>query len=243
MTMEQFATKTIREIALAAPATTRVFEEYKIDYCCGGRRSISDACAAAGIDPQMLTDRIAAAVANVDPDVDHAEDKKPTALIGYILAKHHVFTAEELIRLTPLMEKVISRHGDNHPELVDLQRVFTDLTESLMPHMRKEEGVLFPYIQMLEAAADGLTPAPVSHFGTVQNPIRMMMSEHDTDGDRLKLMREITNDYKLPDGACPTYTALFAGLEDLERDLHRHIHLESNVLFPAAAELEARLAT
>jgi len=242
MIMEQFASKTIREIALAAPATTRVFEEYKIDYCCGGRRSISDACAAAGIDPQVLTDRIAAAVANVDPAEDNAEDKKPTELIGYILAKHHVFTAEELIRLTPLMEKVISRHGDNHPELLELQTVFTALTESLMPHMRKEEGVLFPYIQMLEAAADGLTPAPVSHFGTVQNPIRMMMSEHDTDGDRLRRMREITNNYKLPDGACPTYTALFAGLEDLERDLHRHIHLENNVLFPAAAELEARVA-
>src|SRR6187399_1141076 len=106
MTMEQLTGKTIREIALAAPATTRVFEEYKIDYCCGGRRSITDACAAAGIDPQVLTDRIAAAVANVDTTLDNPEDKKPTELIGYILAKHHIFTAEELIRLTPLMEKV-----------------------------------------------------------------------------------------------------------------------------------------
>lgn len=238
--MNQIAEKTIREIALEAPATTRVFEEFKIDYCCGGRRSIEDVCQAAGIDPKVLTDRINAVMENKDTvDGDHPEDKKPTALIGYILDKHHVFTAQELERLTPIMAKVLSRHGENHPELFELDMVFTALADSLIPHMRKEEGVLFPYIQMLEAAADGLTPAPMSHFGTVQNPIRMMMSEHDIDGDRLKRMRAITDDYTLPDGACPTYTALYAGLQDLERDLHRHIHLENNVLFPAAANLEA----
>ena len=240
--MNQTTDKTIREIALAAPATTRVFEEFKIDYCCGGRRSIEDACSAAGIDPAILTERIQAVISQQDGvETDHPEDKKPVELIGYIINKHHVFTAQEIERLTPLMAKVVDRHGDNHPELAELQTIFLELAGSLIPHMRKEEGVLFPYIQMLEAAATGLTPAPMSHFGTVQNPIRMMMSEHDTDGERLKTMRELTADYKLPDGACPSFTALYAGLEDLERDLHRHIHLENNVLFPAAAKLEERL--
>jgi regulator of cell morphogenesis and NO signaling len=233
--------KTIRDIALEAPATTRVFEEFKIDYCCGGRRSIEDVCADSGIDPAVLIDRIEAAILNSSGQTDlaHPEDRSPTDLIDYILTKHHVFTAEEVTRLTPLMAKVASRHGELHPELLDLQKLFTELADSLVPHMQKEEVVLFPYILQLDAASAGLSAAPVPHFGTVENPIRMLMSEHDTDGERLRKMREITNDYTLPEGACPSYTALFAGLEDLERDLHRHIHLENNVLFPAAVKLES----
>jgi regulator of cell morphogenesis and NO signaling len=242
--MNQTMDRTIREIALATPATTRVFEEFKIDYCCGGRRSITDACNAAGIDPAILTERIAEVISNQGTaDTGQPEGKDPTELIGYIIAKHHVFTAQEVERLTPLMAKVVNRHGDNHPELAKLETIFTALAGSLLPHMKKEEGVLFPYIQMLEAAASGLTPAPMSHFGTVQNPIRMMMSEHDVDGERLRQMRELTGDYTLPEGACPSFTALYAGLEDLERDLHRHIHLENNVLFPAAAELESTVVS
>jgi regulator of cell morphogenesis and NO signaling len=231
---------TIREIALEAPETTRVFEEFKIDYCCGGRRSVEDVCADAGIDPKVLMDRIESAIfkSRNETDLSRPEDKTPGDLIGYIIDKHHVFTAQEIDRLTPLMAKVATRHGELHPELLELKAMFTDLTDSLVPHMRKEEVVLFPYILQMEEAANAGLSAPPSHFGTVQNPVRMMMSEHDTDGERLRKMREITNDYTLPDGACPSYTALFAGLEDLERDLHRHIHLENNVLFPAAVRLE-----
>lgn len=238
--MNNIAEKTIREIALSAPATTRVFEEFKIDYCCGGRKSIADACATAGLDPAVLTERINTVMnaAKSETDADHPEDKKPTVLIGYILAKHHIFTAQEIGRLVPIMEKVISRHGEKHPELLKLGQVFEDLCNSLLPHMQKEENVLFPYIQTLEASVERGLSMGTPHFGTVQNPIRMMMAEHDTDGERLEQMRKITNDYKLPEGACPTYTALFAGMQDLERDLHRHIHLENNVLFPAAAKLE-----
>ncbi len=235
--------KTIRDIALEAPATTRVFEEFKIDYCCGGRRSISDACLAAGIDPGILTLRINAVIdeQSADSSVDHPEDNKPTDLIGYILNKHHIFTAAEIERLTPLMAKVAVRHGENHPELLELQTVFIALADSLIPHMKKEENVLFPYIEMLEASIDRGLSVPPPHFGTVQNPVRMMMSEHDIDGARLESMRSIARDYELPDGACPSFTALYAGLQDLERDLHRHIHLENNVLFPAAGRLEQKL--
>lgn len=233
--------KTIRDIALEAPATTRVFEEFKIDYCCGGRRSIEDVCSASGIDPKVLMERIERAIVNSQSssDLAHPEDKSPGDLIGYILDKHHVFTAQELERLTPLMVKVANRHGELHPELHDLHAVFIELAGSLVPHMRKEEVVLFPYILQLETAVNAGLSAPPSHFGTVENPVRMMMSEHDADGERLRKMREITNDYTLPEGACPSYTALYAGFEDLERDLHRHIHLENNVLFPAAVKLEA----
>ena len=241
--MQTFTTKTIREIAIASPETTRVFEEFKIDYCCGGRRPFADACIDAGLDPETVAERVAAAItANAANATDHApESKSPGQLIEYIIAKHHVFTAQELERLTPLMEKVFTRHGEQHPELTELRTIFGELTASLLPHMQKEEMVLFPYIEALQGSLVNGSALPKPHFGTVNNPIRMMMSDHDIDGDRLRRMREITNGYVLPEGACPSYGALYAGLADLERDLHRHIHLENNVLFPAATALERRV--
>lgn len=238
--MQRFATKTIREIAIEVPATTRVFEEFKIDYCCGGQKSLSEACAAAGLDPSLVTQKLDAALSEQLSRNETAETDTRSAseLIDYIIAKHHVFTVQEIERLTPLMEKVCRRHGEQHPELFKLQSIFVALAESLVPHMRKEEAVLFPYIQMLDSSANGNLKAVPPHFGTVENPIRMMMADHEQDGERLRVMREIASDYNLPDGACPSYTALYAGLQDLERDLHRHIHLENNLLFPAAVDLE-----
>lgn len=236
--MQNLATKTVREIALESPSTTRVFEEFKIDYCCGGRRSLDEACSTAGVDPKMVEDRLEA-VLGEPTTTEVPEDLAPSALIDHILATHHVFTATELERLEPLMDKVCSRHGEQHPELFQLQSLFGALAESLVPHMRKEESVLFPYIKDVEMSVERELATPRPHFGTVANPIRMMMSEHDTDGERLRKMRETANDYTLPEGACPSYTALYAGLKDLERDLHRHIHLENNVLFPAAITLES----
>jgi regulator of cell morphogenesis and NO signaling len=234
-------TKTIRDIALAAPATTRIFEEFKIDYCCGGRRSIEDVCLSAGIDVDILKEKIIAAASDNKNGSGQPETLGASALIEHIIANHHLFTANELERLAPLMAKVDARHGDLHPELHELRSVLSDLSMSLLPHMRKEELVLFPYIQTLEQSVSEGRPAAPSHFGSVANPIRMMMTDHDADGERLRRMRGITKDYDLPDGACPSFTALYAGLQDLERDLHRHIHLENNVLFPKAMELEAAI--
>lgn len=236
--MHELATSMVRDIALAVPATTRVFEEFKIDYCCGGRQLLDEACRAAGVDTGAVLNSLTKVMTKSEAADVAPEAMGPAALIDHILAKHHAFTARELARLEPLMEKVVTRHAEHHPELAGLQALFTTLVESLVPHMRKEENVLFPHIQALERSKDLREPAPVPHFGTVRNPIRMMMAEHDADGDRLRQIREITNDYTVPDGACPSFTALYAGLEDLEKDLHRHIHLENNVLFPAATNLE-----
>ena len=240
--MQTFTTKTIREIALESPQTTRVFEEFKIDYCCGGRKLFDVACLDAGLDPQLVAQKIEAAMKDHDSrgQFKRPEMESASQLINYIIAKHHLFTAQEIERLLPLMEKVCTRHGEQHPDLFELQTVFNALTDSLVPHMRKEETVLFPYIQMLESSLTENVPVNPPHFGTVENPIRMMMADHDADGERLRKMREISSGYTLPDGACPSFTALYAGLQDLEKDLHRHIHLENNVLFPAAAELERR---
>jgi len=237
--MENTATRTVRDIALAAPATTRIFEEFHIDYCCGGRRSVADACAAVGADPVIVQERLDDVLATPDPNAKFQPEKAgPSELIGYILATHHVFTVEETTRLTTLMEKVVRKHGEAHPELVDLRETYAHLVESLIPHMRKEENVLFPYIQQMEAAVKNGSAPPLPHFGTVENPVRMMMRDHEGDGLRLARIRTLTNHFTAPEGACPSFTALYAGLEDLERDLHRHIHLENNVLFPAAMELE-----
>ena len=236
--MHTFTTKTIREIALEAPETTRVFEKFKIDYCCGGRKTLEQACVEAGLDPQLIASSVQTAITDKNNRTGSNQPERLAAseLIDHIIAKHHIYTVEEIERLTPLMEKVCSRHGDRHPELFKLQKIFMSLADSLIPHMRKEEIVLFPYIQSLESSGGAAGQPP--HFGTVQNPIRMMMADHETDGERLRMMRVISRDYPLPEGACPSFTALYAGLQDLEKDLHRHIHLENNVLFPAAVELE-----
>ena len=238
--MQTFNTKTIREIALEAPETTRVFEEFKIDYCCGGRKPFDEACVAAGLDPSVVALKIEAAITDqkLRGESVGGDERSASQLIDFIVAKHHVYTAQEIERLKPLIQKVCERHGEHNPKLFQLRTIFLALAESLVPHMRKEESVLFPYIQALESSVSrNSNPAP-PHFGTVQNPIRMMVADHEEDGERLRVMREITRDYTLPEGACPSYTALYAGLTDLEKDLHRHIHLENNVLFPAAVELE-----
>lgn len=241
--MQTFATKTVREIALEVPATTRVFEELKIDYCCGGRKSLSEACASAGLDPALVAKKLDAAVREngTRGEAGRVDKQSASELIEHIISKHHIFTAAEIERLTPLMEKVCRKHGEQHPELMKLQTVFLALADSIRPHMRKEEMVLFPYIQAVDAVLKDNGVAQAPHFGTVANPIRMMMADHDEDGERLRIMREFTDDYTLSEGACPSFTALYAGLEDLEKDLHQHIHLENNVLFPTAIELE-RLA-
>jgi len=235
--MQEFSTMTVRDIAIAAPLTTRVFEEFKIDFCCGGRVPFEQACEMAGVDPAIVQAKLETVLRNVD-GVDYSERKRPSELIEFIVDKHHEFTRDEIARLLPLMDKVVSRHGDGHTELHEIRKIFRELADEMLVHMRKEEMVLFPYIEKLEAASAGQGAVPIAHFGTVNNPVRMMMFEHESAGEMLKNMRRLSGGYTAPDGACPSYISLYAGLEDLEKDLHRHIHLENNILFPEAIEME-----
>lgn len=237
----QFTDKTVREIALEAPLTTRVFEEFKIDYCCGGRIALADACLNAGVDPVSVQQRLESVMSSAEPANDAIESRSMTELADHIVNTHHVFTRTELDRLGPLMEKVARKHGDSHAELLEIQEKLSVLTDELLPHMAKEEMVLFPYIKELDNASAHDRTAAVPHFGTVKNPVRMMMFEHDAAGELLRRMRELSSDYTTPEGACPSFGALYAGLADLEKDLHRHIHLENNILFEKAIEIETRV--
>jgi regulator of cell morphogenesis and NO signaling len=156
--------------------------------------------------------------------------------------KHHTFTRQELARLEALLVKVCGVHGQNHPELFRIQEQFQELNRDLEPHMLKEERVLFPYIIQMEEAAKNNRPNVVPPFGTVRNPVKVMMAEHDAAGDILREMRELSSDYTVPEDACISYQTLYGALAALEADLHQHIHLENNILFPRAAEMEASLS-
>jgi regulator of cell morphogenesis and NO signaling len=162
-------------------------------------------------------------------------------LAKHIVAKHHGYVRQEIQRLIPLSAKVAGVPGKNHPEIEKIQSSFQALAEELTAHLMKEERMLFPYIEQLELAANSGSHPPASPFGTVKNPVRMMM-EHDSAGELLRKMREVSKNYSLPADACMSFQTLHRALEEFEADLHRHIHLENNILFPRAVELEARVA-
>jgi len=231
---------TVREVALQLPQSTRVFETLKIDYCCGGNQPLAQACASAGIDVDNVMQMLAEVTQSTSPVLDF-QNLPLTELITHILETHHVFTKSEMDRLQLLADKVLAAHGGNHPELVHLEELVTRLCADLKPHMFKEEQVLFPYILAMTEAAAQKRAVPFAPFGTVNNPVRMMMREHDTAGEILRELRGLTSDYTVPADACISYQTLYQALENFEKDLHQHIHLENNVLFPKALELENAL--
>ncbi len=233
-------TKTVRDLALELPNATRIFEKLKIDYCCGGSRPLEEACVDAGVEVDNVL-RMLEESAQTDVQTGETTDLQVaplTNVMSYIVEKHHVFTRQEMERLTELLTKVCTVHGQNHPELLKIQSLFQELCNDLTPHMFKEEQVLFPYITQMEEATENEHPIPPAPFGTVRNPVRMMMMEHDTAGDLLKQLRETSSDYTVPPDVCISYQTLYQAMEAFEQDLHQHIHLENNILFPRAVEME-----
>jgi regulator of cell morphogenesis and NO signaling len=231
---------TVREVALQMPESTRLFERLKIDYCCGGNQPLADACASAGIDIDLVMETLGE-MTQLSSQSNGALDLQNASLpelIKHILNTHHVFTKSEMDRLETLAAKVLNAHGGNHPELIHLNELLNRLFNDLKPHMFKEEQVLFPYIVAMTQAVDKKQARPFAPFGTVNNPIRVMSMEHDTAGQILRELRALTSDYKVPPDACISYQTLYEALENFEKDLHQHIHLENNLLFPKALELE-----
>lgn len=232
---------TVRDVAMEVPQSTRLFEKLRIDYCCGGNKPLAEACASAGVDVGSVMEMLAEVTQSKSNDAGTPDFQNftPTKLITHIVETHHVFTRSEMDRLQALGDKVLAAHGGNHPELIHLDELLTRLAADLTPHMFKEEQVLFPYIVSMENAAKQNRPAPFAPFGTVNNPIRMMMREHDAAGEIMREIRALTSDYKVPADACISYRTLYQALENFEKDLHQHIHLENNILFPKALDLEA----
>ena len=232
---------TVREVALQMPGATRLFEKLKIDYCCGGNRPLGDACASAGVETAEVLRMLDEVVQPDQKSAPNFQQLPLPELITHIIDKHHVYTKEEMNRLDLLFRKVISVHGENHPELKNAGVAFASLCADLNPHMYKEERVLFPYIVAIARAEAQNAPVPVPPFGTVNNPVRMMMMEHDTAGEILRELRNLTSDYTPPADGCISYQTLYQALEAFEKDLHQHIHLENNILFPRSIEMETQL--
>lgn len=232
-------TDTVAEIVTRRPALSRVFEAEGIDYCCGGKKSLDQVCRETGRNPASLLARLEASASEPaeGPDVD-AASMSLSELAGHIEQTHHAYLKRELPRLDALTERVATVHGDRDERLPDVRRVFLVFANELATHMMKEEQILFPMIRRLEESAS----APAFHCGSIANPIRQMEHEHDGAGSALEQMRLLTDGYTPPNWACNTYRAMLDGLAHLERDMHRHVHKENNVLFPRALDREARLA-
>lgn len=228
---------TVGELVAAQPSRSRVFEAFHIDYCCGGKRSLKEACEKKGVTP----DTILEALARVDQsrpatsgvDVTHMPLDE---LCDHIVERHHDYLRRELPRLQAMADKVAKVHGDRDARLEGVADTLRTLAEELTLHTLKEERMLFPVIREL-SRSQGL---PFMPFGTLANPIHAMESEHDDAGGGLARLAELTDDYTPPEWACNTYQALLDGLHDLELDLHEHIHKENNGLFPRALEEEQR---
>jgi len=221
----------IGRLVAERPARSRVFESLGLDYCCGGARPLADACVASG----LLLESVLAELDRADgsaraPDEIDWRNAPLSALTAHIVGTHHVFLRRELPRLAGLLDKVTEVHGQNHPELFKMQRVFGGLTDDLYAHLSKEENVLFPMIARSEAGA----AAAAAHCGSFENPIRVMLMEHDDAAEALHALRRLSGGFTSPADACASYIALLSGLQDLERDTHQHIHLENNILFPRA---------
>jgi regulator of cell morphogenesis and NO signaling len=232
-------TRTVRELAIEIPNATRTFEKLGIDYCCGGSQSLSDACVHANVPVEnvlrALKEESKPAPEGSLPDFTRGALGE---LIEHILATHHAYVKKEIPRLHQLLNKVVSVHGKNHPELVQIRQTFQGMAAELSSHMMKEEHILFPHIVALENAVSSGRPKPKPAFGTVSNPVHMMELEHDAAGAALKEISTLSSNYTSPADGCFSYNTLYTALKEFEADLHQHVHLENNILFPRSIEME-----
>jgi regulator of cell morphogenesis and NO signaling len=216
--------------------TAAIFARHGIDFCCGGRRSLHEACAAKGVDAAALLREI-----ETLDDAGGAEDMTSwpvDALVELIVTKHHAYVKRQIPAITAMLEKLVAAHGERHSAMVRIAATFSSLASELTHHMEKEEQILFPYIQAMAHIRRDDSQRLMTPFGTVRNPIRMMEDDHQQAAAELWMLRVLTNGFVAPDTACVTWGACFSELAAFERDLHQHVHLENNVLFPAAARLE-----
>lgn len=231
----------VREIVLSNPAATRVLEAAGVDYCCGGNKSLHDACLHANVSSEEILKRLRENSEQVSPADTNWVSAALAELTRHIREKHHRYVRESIPRVQALAAKVKSKHGPKHPELAEIESLFTRVGQEMIMHMQKEEQVLFPYIDAMEKAAQGQGTVEPPFFRTVKNPVHTMMQEHDAAGELVKQIRKASSEYAPPSDACPSFQALYRDLQKFETDLHQHVHLENNILFPRAVEMETKI--
>ncbi len=232
--------KTVAEIVTENINSAHTFKKHGIDFCCGGGITIEKACAKNNVDYTQLEKDLE--VINATVSKAHNYDNWDLSfLIDHIVNVHHTYVEEGVSILLQYAAKVANVHGANFNEVIEINNLFIEVANELTTHMKKEELILFPYIkQLVKAEKENTAPTP-PHFGTVNNPIQMMEEEHENAGDIFKTIAKLSNNYTPPEGACNTFKALYAKLDEFEQDLHQHIHLENNILFPKAIQLENKL--
>lgn len=237
MTTEKLENSTLTDVVSRDFRAGAIFDRYGLDYCCGGARSLAEGCSQRGVNLAAVLSELEA----LDPGSrEHVADD-PAALVDYVISHHHAYVRASLPMIQHHLTKVVAAHGANHTELSLVDAEFSKVAKELAQHMVKEEQVLFPHIRALADAVRSGGPPPPDMFGTVQNPIRMMEIEHEMVGDALAAIRELTGGFQPPEDACPTYRLMLEEMAAFERDLDAHVHLENQVLFPKAVELESTL--
>lgn len=240
-TLQKDSQKQIGQFVAEDFRTAAVFSNYGIDFCCKGDRTIEEVCTKNNIDSDELLGKLMEVqISNQQQSIDY-RSWSLDLLAEYIEKKHHRYVEEKIPVLRQFLEKLCKVHGQKHPELLEITALFIGSSKELSAHMKKEELILFPFIKrMVKAKLEGL-PIQSPQFGTVENPIAMMKHEHENEGDRFRQIADLSNNYTPPADACNTYKVTFAMLDEFEKDLHLHIHLENNILFPEAIKLEQAL--
>ena len=234
-----FQNKTIGEIVAKDYRTARVFKSYGLDFCCGGKRNLLVACTEKGIDFKALEQELSVLQAIPSTLQNNYRDWSTDFLLDYITNKHHAYVRKHIPPITAFSEKVARVHGQLHPETIAIFHSWTELSEELISHLLKEEKIVFPAIKNLTARSEkSLSLTTLEKIGA---PLQMMETEHERAGDLMRHIRQLSNNYTPPEGACTTYRILFQMLEEFEADLHEHVHLENNVLFPRIEELRKNI--
>lgn len=239
--MNDFNNKTIAEIVAEDYRAARIFESYQIDFCCNGNKKFEDAIREKNIDPQKIITELTSLQKDINNNAVDFKSWPLDLLTDYIEKKHHRYIEERTPEIKEYLAKLCQVHGNNHPELFEITEQFNQSAGELAMHMKKEELILFPYIKKMVAAKLKNEKVKSPQFGTVENPIKAMMSEHDVEGERFKRINELTSSYTVPDDGCNTYRLTYSLLKEFEEDLHIHIHLENNILFPSAIKLEKKI--
>ncbi|HLP17409.1 MAG TPA: iron-sulfur cluster repair di-iron protein [Bacteroidota bacterium] len=234
---------TLKEIVKNNFHAAAVFETYSLDFCCRGGKTVDEACAEKGLDPARVMDELVRALETAPQSGERFAEWDASFLLTYIVNNHHAYVRKMIPVLLTHTQKIARVHGENHPELVEIAEHFRHVADELTSHMHKEEAILFPAILSLIDAKKNGRAGLASAFGSVKNPIRMMESEHESAGDAFYAIRSLSSGYTVPPDGCTTYSITYQELQDFEQDLHQHVHLENNILFPLAIRIEEELTS